>query len=202
MPPSPRLVLASASAIRADMLGRAGLDFDRLAVRIDEGTIRASLQAEGASPRDQADALAEMKALRASALRPGSLCLGSDQILSLDGRIFGKAETPAAATAVLADLSGRTHRLHSAAVAVHDGRPVWRHVAEARITFHALDRQEIGDYVARFWDEIRHSVGCYRFEAEGVRLISHVEGDFHTILGLPLLPLLTWLRVRGEIAPS
>lgn len=202
MSPSAGLVLASASAIRATLLERAGLAFRQLPVRIDEEAIRAALQAEGASPRDQADALAEMKALRASAQAAGSLCLGSDQILSLGGKVFGKAETPGQAADVIAELAGRTHRLHSAVVAVQDGRPLWRHVGEARVTFHALRRDEIEAYVARFWDDIRHSVGCYRFEAEGVRLISHVEGDFHTILGLPLLPLLTWLRVRGENAPS
>ena len=196
--PTP-LLLASASETRAAMLRAAGLSPQVLPARIDEEAIRAALQAEGAGPRDLADALAEMKARKLSDKHPDALVLGADQVLELKGEVFAKPETPDAARAQLRALSGKTHRLLSAAVVYRAGKPEWRHVGEARLTMHDLTGGEIDSYVTRNWDSIRHSVGCYQIEKEGVCLMSRIEGDHFTILGLPLIPLLSWLRLRGEM---
>ncbi|MFN0114849.1 MAG: Maf family protein [Paracoccaceae bacterium] len=194
------VVLASASAARADMLRAAGLNFTVRPARIDEAAIRASLEAGGAAPRDVADALAGMKAARIANGAPSALVLGCDQILDLDGRALGKPATPAEAESQLRSLSGRTHRLWSAAVVFEDGRPVWRQVGRAELTLHPLSPAFIGRYVGRNWESIRGCVGGYRIEGEGIRLMAKVEGDWFTIIGLPLIELLTWLRARGDIA--
>lgn len=195
----PRIILASASEIRAALLRNAGLEVEIRPARIDEPAIRAALEAEGVGPRDQADALAEAKAKKISDRAPDALVLGCDQILDLNGHALAKPETPDEACAQLAALSGRTHSLLSAAVAFQGGKPLWRHVGTARLTMHRLSDSYIEDYVARNWDSIRHSVGCYKLEEEGVRLMSEIEGSHFTILGLPLIELLDWLAVRGDI---
>jgi septum formation protein len=193
-------VLASTSPIRLQMLRLAGLTVEAVAPRVDEATVRDALVAEGANPRDIADALAEMKARKVAEKRPGDLVLGCDQVLALDRTILSKPETPDEARDHLRQLRGRSHKLLSAIVAYENAEPVWRHVAEARLTMHQISDTYLEDYVARNWDSIRHSVGCYKIEEEGVRLFSAVSGDHFTILGLPLLPLLAWLGTKGMIA--
>lgn len=195
-----RLVLASSSEIRARLLRNAGLSPEIRPARIDEEAIRAALTAEGAGPRDLADALAEMKARRVSERDPEALVLGADQVLELDGQVFAKPADPPTARAQLRALAGRTHRLLSAAVVCRAGQPLWRHVGTARLTMREVSDPWLDDYLARNWDSIRHSVGAYRIEEEGVRLFTRIEGDHFTILGLPLIELLTWLTVRGDIA--
>jgi septum formation protein len=194
------IILASTSATRLQMLRAAGVPIEPIAPRVDEEMARDALVADGAGPRDIADSLAEMKARKVSEKRPGDLVLGCDQILALDTLIFAKPETPDQARVQLAQLNGKTHALYSAIVAYEGAKPVWRHVAEARLTMHQLSDSYLDDYVARNWDSIRHSVGGYKIEEEGVRLFSAITGDHFTILGLPLLPLLAWLGTRGMIA--
>jgi septum formation protein len=194
------LTLASTSAIRLQILRAAGLSVQAVAPRVDEATIRDALLAEGAKPRDIADTLAEMKARKVAEKAPDGLVLGCDQVLDLDGTLFSKPRSPDEARTQLQHLRGRTHRLTSAIVAYEDARPVWRHAAEARLTMIQLSDAYLEDYLTRNWDSIRHSVGCYKIEEEGVRLFSAIFGDHFTILGLPLLPLLAWMGTRGMIA--
>ncbi len=198
MPPT--LILASTSPTRLQMLRAAGLDPTPIAPRVDEATIRDALVAEGASPRDIADTLAEMKARKVAEKHPTGLVLGCDQVLALDRATFAKPETPADARAQLQVLRGKTHTLLSAAVVYENAEPVWRHISEARLTMHDFTDAYLDDYVTRNWDSIRHSVGGYKIEEEGVRLFSAIQGDHFTILGLPLLPLLAWLGTKGMIA--
>ena len=194
------LILASTSPTRLQMLRAAGLDPIPVAPRVDEATIRDALVAEGAHPRDIADALAEMKARKVAEKHPTDLVLGCDQVLALDRETFAKPDTPDDARAQLRALRGKTHKLLSALVVYENAEPVWRFVGEARLTMHPISDAYLDDYVTRNWDSIRHSVGCYKVEEEGVRLFSAITGDHFTILGLPLLPLLAWLGNRGMIA--
>lgn len=199
--PTPRrVILASGSAIRATLLRSAGLEIETAQPRVDEEAIRAALEAEGASPRGVADTLAEMKARKVSERNPGALVIGCDQVLDLEGRVLSKPESEASARAQLLDLRGKSHRLLSAAVVVENGKPLWRHVGTARLTMREFSPDYLDAYLARNWPEIGASVGSYQLESEGVRLFSRIEGDYFTILGLPLIELLTWLSIRGDIA--
>jgi septum formation protein len=182
------------------MLKAAGLDVMSVAPRVDEATIRTALVAEGARPRDIADALAEMKARKVAEKHPAALVLGCDQVLALDRETFAKPETSDEARAQLRQLRGKTHKLLSALVVYENAEPVWRFVGEARLTMHDFSDAYLDAYLQRNWESIRHSVGCYKIEEEGVRLFSAITGDHFTILGLPLLPLLAWLGNRGMIA--
>lgn len=194
------LILASASDIRLRLLRAAGLSVTSQPARIDEAAIRDSLLSEQAGPRDIADTLAEMKARKIAERCPDALVLGCDQVLALGRQVWGKPEDPDAARSQLFALRGQTHRLLSAVVLYHQAEPVWRHLGEARLTMRAFSDAYLDDYLARNWDSIRHSVGGYKLEEEGVRLFSAVEGDYFTVLGLPLLPLLDYLGLRGWIS--
>lgn len=195
------LLLASASAGRAQMLRDAALDFAIEPAHLDETALTEGLVAGGHGARAIADALAEAKALKLSVRRPGQLVIGCDQTLMLDdGTILTKPASPAAARAQLARLSDQRHRLFSAVVVAENGMALWRHVSEAKLWVRPLSAAFITAYVAAQWEQIRWTVGCYEIESAGVQLFSRIEGDRWTIVGLPMLPLLGWLRARGEIA--
>ncbi len=205
MTPMPRLdprpiILASGSAVRAELLSNAGLTVQTQPPRIDEDAICSALEADRTSPQNIADTLAEMKARKLSDRHPDALVIGCDQVLDLNGRVLSKPGTSAEARAQIVALRGKTHRLLSAVVVCCEGRPLWRHVGTARLTMRDISDEYLDDYVARNWPDVGDSVGSYKLEAEGVRLFSRIEGDYFTILGLPLIDLLTWLSIRGDIA--
>jgi septum formation protein len=195
------LLLASQSSGRAAMLRAAGLTFETSAAHVDEEALTASLQAAGHSARNIADALAEAKAVKISSRLPGITVIGADSTLALDdGSMLAKPESPEEAAAHLARMAGTRHRLYSAVVAARDGVPVWRAIGEAKLWMRPLSEAFIADYVAREWDSIRWTVGCYEIEGAGVQLFERVEGDPWTIIGMPMLPLLAWLRTTGLAA--
>ncbi len=195
------IILASQSASRRAMLAAAAVPFEAMTPGVDEDAAKAALRADGLDARDLADALAELKALRLSRRMPGVLVLGCDQTLSLDdGSMIDKATDRADAEAILRRLSGRVHHLHSAAVIAFNGEAIWRHVERVRMTVRPLSDAFIAAYLDGDWDECRWCVGCYRIEGPGAQLFSKVEGSQFAIQGLPLLPLLDFLRVRGVLA--
>ena len=193
-----RLVLASRSASRRAMLSAAGVPFEAVAANVDEDAAKAALRAEDIAPRDLADKLAELKALRVSHRDPEALVLGSDSVVALeDGSTLDKPTDRAEAADHLRRLSGKRHELISAAVMAIDGRPVWRVVDRAKMHVRILSDSFIDEYLAVEWPEISGCVGCYRIEGPGAQLFSRIEGSQFTVLGLPLLPVLDYLRVRG-----
>ena len=199
------IVLASQSASRRAMLSAAGVPFEPMAPGVDEEAAKEALRADGCDARALADALAELKALRLSRRVPGALVLGCDQTLSLDGEehrgmMIDKAVDRADAERILRLLSGRVHHLHSAAVIALNGEAIWRHVERTRMTVRPLSDDFIRYYLDDDWDECRWCVGCYRIEGPGAQLFSRVEGSQFAIQGLPLLPLLDFLRTRGVLA--
>lgn len=193
------IVLASGSEIRATLLRNAGLEVEVMRPRVDEEAVKSALIAEAAPPRDVADALAELKARRVSEKFPSALVIGCDQVLEFDGALLSKPASPEAALDQLRAMRGKRHRLLSAAVICRDGQPEWRHVGQVRLTMREASDAYLLDYVARNWDSIRHAVGAYKLEEEGVRLFAAIDGDYFTVLGMPLLELLNVLMLRGAI---
>lgn len=194
------LILASGSVARRQMLIAAGLALEVDVPRIDEEAVKASLRAEGLKPRDQADALAELKALSVSRARAGFV-IGGDQMLALGGEVFDKPKSPGEAREHLLRLRGQTHELITAAVVAQEGAIIWRHVDTPKLKMRAFSDAFLDDYLSRAGDHVLRSVGAYQLEGLGAQLFERVEGDYFSVLGLPLLPLLAFLRERG-IAPS
>lgn len=196
------LILASQSAGRRALLTQAGIPHQAMAALCDEEIEKAKLKAAGADACTLALGLAEAKARSVSAHRPNALILGCDQTLALDdGRMFDKAPSLAALAEQLATLSGSTHSLFAAMAVVRDGAVIWNHVEEARLTMRPLSRDFITDYLHQEGDDLLTGVGGYRIEGRGIQLFERVEGNHFTIIGLPLLPLLVFLREAG-IAPQ
>lgn len=191
------LVLASGSRTRAEMLRAAGVEIEQVAARVDEDEVKAALRAEGAEAREIADALAELKARRVSGRFPGRLVLGADQVLVCEGETFDKPADMAGARAQLLSLRGKVHQLLSGGVVYVDGEPVWRHVGMARLIMRPFSERFVDDYLNRVGEAALESVGAYHLEGLGAQLFSRVDGDHFTVLGLPLLELLGFLRARG-----
>ncbi len=195
----PELILASASEPRRDLLRGAGLAIDIEPAAVDEAALKESMAADGASAEDAAVALAHMKAQRISRRRHGSLVVGADQILDLDGRWFDKPANMDHAREHLLSLRGRTHGLATAACVFRDGERLWHHVETPRLTMRDFTDGFLDYYLRESGDGILASVGAYRLEGIGVQLFSRIEGSYFTILGLPLLALLDFLRGHGVV---
>ncbi len=193
------VVLASGSSIRAKLLRDAGVIFTTKVSKIDEASIIASLKAEKAKPQDVVDLLAEYKAQRVAVNYSGAIVIGCDQILVCDKKIYEKAETLDEARITLQSLRGKAHQLMSAVVIFEQGKPVWRHMGRAQLVMRDFSDSYLEDYIEQNRDTILSSVGCYRLEEEGVQLFSHIQGDYFTILGIPLLEVLGFLRSRGVL---
>lgn len=196
----PPIILASGSEIRAELLRRACVPFEVITASVDEEMVKMSMLAEQVSPRDIADALAEAKARKVALKHTDRVVVGCDQVLECAGALLSKPETEADALEQLIALSGARHQLFSAAVIYEDGKPVWRFIGHARLSMHQHGHDWLRSYVSRNWESIRHTVGCYKLEEEGVRLFRQIEGDHFNVLGMPLLELLSYLRLRGTLA--
>lgn len=195
------LILASQSAARRALLAAAGVPHEALSPGVDEDGAKAALRADGVDARGLADALAELKAVRLSLRRPGDLVLGCDQVLAFGEAAFDKPESRAEAADQLRALRGQSHRLISAAVICEGGRPVWRQIETVTLAVRAFSEDFLDRYLDAEWPAIGSCVGGYRFEGLGAQLFAKVTGSHFAILGLPLLPLLDYLRVRG-VLPS
>ena len=196
------LILASQSPTRRAMLAAAGLAFTAVKPPVDEDAAKESFRAAGASPRDLADGLAELKAVAAARRQdPLKYVIGADQVLTFEGQAFDKARDLDEARDRLRAMRGKPHELVTAVVLVHGGSTIWRHIETPRLTMRDLSDEAIDQYIADHGEAALGSVGCYQLEAAGVQLMSRVEGDWFSILGLPLLPLLDVLRRHG-LAPG
>ena len=194
-----RLVLASGSSARRLLLENAGLDFEVVPAELDERAAEQPLLDAGAAAEDIALALAMAKATMVSEAHPGDLVIGADQMLELNGGRLTKPADMEAARRQLLKLSGKTHSLHSAVVCARNGGIVWQHSEPAYLTMRQLTPQFIGRYLAAVGPPALSSVGAYQLEGRGVQLFERIDGDFFAILGLPLLPLLAFLRSEGLV---
>jgi septum formation protein len=192
------VILASGSESRRRVLEAAGVEAVAIKPLVDEDAMKAGLRAEGLPVRDQAMRLAEMKAIKVSQCERG-LVIGGDQMLSLGEEAFDKPKDLEGAKDHLRKLSGKPHILETAIVVCENGEPIWRHLARPRLTMRPLTEDFIEQYVARVGEPLLSTVGAYQLEGLGAQLFARVEGDFFSILGLPLLPLLDYLRVRGVL---
>jgi septum formation protein len=194
------VVLASGSRFRAKMLRDAGVPFTVDVPGVDEASVRDSLQAENATAGDAATLLAELKAVAVSRKHPDALVIGSDQMLDCNGIWFEKPQDRAHAQATLTALSGKTHRLLTAAVVAKGGSRIWHTIDTVTMRMRPLSADFIDQYLDAMGDDVSSSVGAYQLEGLGAQLFAGVEGDFFTVLGLPLLPLLDFLRSHGVLA--
>lgn len=193
------IILASGSRIRAELLANAGLSFRVDPAQVDERAVEAPLLKSGFPPADIARVLAEAKAQETSARNPGALVIGADQVLEFGGERLTKPEDMEAARRQLLAMSGKSHQLHSAAAIARDGETLWCGAATVHMKMRRFGPEFVGRYLAAAGDAVLSSVGAYQLEGRGVQLFEAIEGDYFTVLGLPLLPLLQHLRELGAI---
>lgn len=196
---TPLVVLASASKTRAMLLENAGVKVETQAAHVDEDAVKETLKAEGASAVQVAETLAELKAVRVSAKYPGAFVIGGDQTLDCEGRWFDKPVDLEEARDHMQALRGRTHRLNAAVCVVRDGQRLWHLNDPAEMTMRDFTDDFLDHYMQITGPEICESVGGYRLEGPGAQLFTAVKGDYFTVLGLPLLPLLGFLRANGVV---
>ncbi len=195
----PTLVLASSSPFRRMLMDNAGLSFDAQAADIDERAIESVLAQSHANPEQVASELARAKALDVSLRIPDAIVIGSDQTMSLGNRVYHKPKNREEAKNHILSLSGKTHRLNSAIALAQNGELLWDHISHADLTVRPLTDEFVEGYIGRCGDRLLGSVGAYQLEGEGIQLFSEIQGDYFTILGLPMLPLLAKLRDLGAI---
>jgi len=193
------IVLASQSPVRARLLHEAGVAFEIVSAPVDEDAIKKGLLAAGQAPAAIAQHLAEAKALSGSNRYPQALVVGADQVLELDGDLVSKSSNMAEASSLLEQLRGRAHRLISAAALARNGKVVWQQADAAVLTMRPFSDEFLSTYLEREGEAILASVGCYHLEGIGAQLFEKIDGDYFTILGLPLISLLAALREQGEI---
>ncbi len=193
------LILASGSVYRARMLSQAGLEFQVMPSAVDEDEIKRAMIAERAGGGDIALALADLKARRISGKAPSALVVGADQLLECSGVFFDKPPDRAAADQQLRHLRGKTHRLHTAAVVLRDGRMIWHHIEVPALTMRPFSDDFLARYLDRAGDALTQCVGAYELEGLGIHLFDAIEGDYFSVLGLPLGPLLGFLRQHGYL---
>lgn len=193
------VVLASTSAIRRALLAAAGLSFTCASPGVDEDAVKAEQLAKGAGPAAVAEHLATLKAVQVSGKVAG-LVIGADQTLDLDGVLYDKVADVAAARERLVRLRGRAHLLHAGVAVAETGVVVWRQLVTTRLTMRTFSDAFLDDYLARNGEAALSSVGCYHLEGEGIQLFEKIDGDYFSILGLPLLGLLDLLREKGVVA--
>jgi septum formation protein len=198
-PKPAQLVLASGSASRRKLLSAAGVDFMADPADLDEDALMAELGRRGADAVKVASELAGQKALAVSRRHQGRLVLGGDSVIEFGGSFIGRCASMEEAGALLARLATREHLLVSAAALARDGALLWTHASPCRMSMRSLSRKFLEEYLAREGPQILSSVGCYRFEGRGAQLFDKVEGDYFSVLGLPLLPVLAELRKEGVL---
>lgn len=192
------IILASGSAPRRNLLMNAGLEVTAIKPNVDEDALKSDMRRNRVSIRDQAMHLAEVKAIKVSSQKPG-LVVAGDQMLNLEGEAFDKPKTLDEAKNHLKRLSGKSHTLETAILVAEDGNPVWRHLARPKLYVRPLTDEFIESYINQTGEAVLSTVGAYQLEGLGAQIFSQIEGDFFSILGLPLLPLLDYFRVRQAL---
>ena len=199
-PDSPEIILASASKSRSALMKGAGIAVRIVPADINETAIRTTLQRNSETPAaDIAEVLARAKAEAISNTERDAVVIGADQVLELDGKIFEKPVDMEAARKTILSLRGKTHQLHASVAVARAGKVVWAHTATAHMTMRDFDAEFTDRYLAAAGESVLGSVGAYQLEGVGVQLFSGIKGDYFTILGLPLLPLLDYLRREGVV---
>ncbi len=197
--PLQHVILASASPVRAELLRQAGVAFEVSPARIDEEEIKHSLGVEGADGAVIAETLAELKATTVSRRYHGRLVIGADQVLDCEGRLYGKPADRNEARTQLRELRGRVHRLISCVVACRDETRLWHHVAQVKLTVRPFSDGFLDNYLDAIGDAALWGPGAYQLEGRGVQIFSRIEGDYFSVLGLPLIPLLDYLRTQQAL---